>query len=162
MFLRKFKDAKADVRPECICYYCLPEGKVGRLSAGMVEVEPGGASHSCAHTVWRQVFFIIEGKGWLVLDAKKRYPIEKDMVVEIPYDTEHKVIASKSGPLRYIYVNDYSQPVLKTAKEAAAEHKKVKPAATADLHRGEARMKEPPAPLSPERLKLAKRLAKRI
>jgi quercetin dioxygenase-like cupin family protein len=161
MFLQRFKDGKADVRPECLCYYCLPEGTIGRLSGGVVEIEPGGRSLSCAHTAWRQVFFIIEGKGWLVLDGKKRYAVEKDMVVEIPYDVEHKVVASRSGPLRYLYVNDYSQPVLKTAGAAAAAHAKVKPAAKADLHRGEAKMKEPPGPLSPKRLKMAKRLMKR-
>jgi len=162
MFLRKFRDGKADVRPECICYYCLPEGMIGRLSAGVVEIEPGGRSHSCAHAAWRQVFFILDGKGWLVLDAKKRYPVEKDMVVEIPYDAEHKVVASKSGPLRYLYVNDYSRPVLRTTPQAAAAHRKVKQGARADLHRGEAKMKEPPGPLSPKRLKLAERLAERM
>ena len=161
MFLRGFRDGKVDVRPECVCYYCLPEGMIGRLSAGVVEIEPGGTSHSCAHMAWRQVFFILDGKGWLVLNAKKRTRVEKDMVVEIPYDAEHKVVASKSGPLRYLYVNDYSQPVLRTAPQATAAHNKVKRAAKADLHRGEAKMKEPPGPLSPERLKLAERLARR-
>ncbi|MBM4049187.1 MAG: cupin domain-containing protein [Planctomycetes bacterium] len=161
MFIRGFKDAKLDVRPECVCYYCLPEGTIGRLSAGVVEIEPGGSSLSCAHTAWRQVFFILDGEGWLVLDGKKRGRVRKDMVVEIPYDVEHKVVASKSGPLRYLYVNDYSQPVLKTQPESAAAYAKIKPAAKADLHRGEAKMKEPPGPLSPERLKLAQRLMKR-
>ena len=161
MFLRKFKDAKAEVRPECICYYCFPEGQIGRLSGGVVEIEPGGVSVSCAHTAWRQVFFILEGKGWLALDGKRRCRVEKDMVVEIPYDVEHKVTASKSGPLRYLYVNDYSQPVLKTAREAATDHKKIVRKAKADLHRGEAKMKEPPGALTPERVKIAKRLASR-
>jgi len=142
MFLRKFEDGKLDVRPEGDCYFVLPAGKIGRVSAGLVTIEPGGANYSCPHKKWRQVFFILEGKGTLVLDGKKRYPIHANMVCEIPYDAEHSVVASRSGPLRYLYINDYSQPTLRLAKEAAAAYKKIKPMIKADLAAGQARMKE--------------------
>ena len=142
MFLKKFKDGKLDVRPEGDCYFVLPAGKIGRVSAGVVTIKPGGANYSCAHKKWRQIFFILEGKGELVIDGKKTYPIQADMVCEIPYDAEHKVVASKSGPLRYLYINDYSQPTLRLAKEAAAAYKKIKPKIKADLKRGQAKMKE--------------------
>lgn len=155
--LKRFKDGKVDVRPECVCYYCLPAGKVGRVGAGVVEVEPGGSSYSCAHTAWRQVFFVLEGRGWLVLDAKKRYPIQKDMVVEIPYDVEHKVVASRSGKLRYLYINDYSQPVPRNSRESAQAYKKVKKLAEDDLIRGEKKMIEHPPEMSLERKCLAKK-----
>jgi len=161
MYLKKYHEGKAEVRPECICYFILPAGKIGNLSAGVVEIEPGGRSFSCPHTAWRQVFFILDGKGYIQFDAKKRYPVKKDMVVEIPYDTEHKVVASKSGPLRYLFVNDYSQPVAKNARESTALYKKVAPLAKKDLRRGQAKMIEEIPPLSPARQKLAQRIKRR-
>lgn len=161
MYLKKFHDGQAEVRPECICYFILPAGKIGNLSAGVVEIEPGGRSSSCPHTAWRQVFFILDGKGYIQFDAKQRYPVRKDMVVEIPYDTEHKVVASRSGPLRYLFVNDYSRPTAKNARESAVKYKKVKELAKKDLKRGAAKMVEPMLPLSPERRKLAARMKKR-
>ncbi len=133
MFVGKFYEGEKDVRRECICHYVLPAGKVGNLSAGIVDIGPGGSSFSCAHTAWRQVFFIIEGKGKLVLDAKDECPVEANMVLEIPYNCEHKVVAHESGRLRYLYVNDYSRPVLKNGEESTAAHAKIKAECEEDL-----------------------------
>ncbi|OGS21661.1 MAG: hypothetical protein A2252_11695 [Elusimicrobia bacterium RIFOXYA2_FULL_39_19] len=140
MFKKVFKNSKKDIRPSCICYHCLPAGEIGRLGGGIVEIKTGGVSYSCAHKAWRQVFFILDGNGWLVLDAKKRCRVSKNMVVEIPYDTEHKIIADKNNSLRYLFINDYSQPVLKNKKSAHAQYIKIKRLVKKDLHNGEAKM----------------------
>ena len=147
MFIKSFYDGEKEVRPECVCHFVLPAGKIGHISSGVVDIDPGGRSFSCAHTAWRQVFFILEGKGKIVLDAKDEMPVEKDMVVEIPYDCEHKVVADESGPLRYLFINDYGRPVLKDEKEATKAHDAIDPECQADLQRGESIMKEPPPPM---------------
>ena len=140
MLLHGFSDAGCETRPGSLCYFVLPPGQIGRLSAGLVEVSPGGFNDSCAHTAWRQVFFVIEGKGTMIIDGDKSFPIEANMVCEIPYNAEHRVVASSSGPLRYIYVNDYSRPVLQTKEEASADYKGIESDVHADLETGLAKM----------------------
>ena len=150
MFIQKAHASEKDVRPECVCYYCLPAGKVGRLAAGLLEIEPGGRSYSCRHTAWRQVYFIIEGSGKLVIDGEEEYDVEANMIVEIPYDAEHKLTADESGPMRYLYFNDYSRPVLQTEEEAAADHETVEEECEADLERGSSMWIEAPPPMPGE------------
>ncbi len=116
MHLKKFRETAKEVRPRCVHFDVLPKGAVGRISSGIVDVPAGGASLSDPHTQWRQVFFFIAGAGKLVLTAPdgkmSEIRIEKDMVAEIPYDTRHAVYADAGSPVTYLYVNDYSQPVL--------------------------------------------------
>lgn len=140
MLLQKFSDGECEIRPGSKCYFVLPPGEIGRLSAGLVEVSPGGTNDSCAHTAWRQVFFIIEGTGTLILDDEEVFPIEADMVCEIPYNAEHRVVASSAGPLRYIYINDYSHPVLESREDSIFSYKGVESEVHVDLERGLARM----------------------
>lgn len=140
MFLHKFSDGECEIRTDGRCYFVLPAGEIGRMSAGVVEVRPGGANDSCAHTAWRQVFFILEGKGTLIIDGDKSYPIESGMVCEIPFDAEHRVVASGAGPVRYLYVNDYSQPTLRDKDGAAAFYKGIESEVHADLAKGGAKM----------------------
>ncbi|NQT94677.1 MAG: cupin domain-containing protein [Lentisphaerae bacterium] len=135
MLLQKFSDGECEVRPSSTCHFALPAGTIGRMSAGVVDVEPGGTNESCPHTVWRQVFFILEGEGSLIIDDDKSYPIEANMVCEIPYDAKHTVVASNASPLRYLFVNDYSQPVLKEAEEAATSYHGIESEVHADLDR---------------------------
>ena len=115
MYLAKFYETETEDRPECVCHFLLPRGEVANLSAGVVDIQPGGTSYSTAHTEWRQVFFFLEGTGTLVLtgpDGKvTEHRVQADMVAEIPYDTDHKVVADPGVRMRYLYVNDYSQPV---------------------------------------------------
>ena len=149
MFIRSFNKGELEKRAQCVCRFILPAGEIGHASAGVVDVEPGGISWSCKHTAWRQIFFILQGRGTITFDGKDKHRIRENMVVEIPYDAEHKVVASKSGPLRYLYVNDYGRPVLKNARQAKAEHRKVDKECEADLKRGEGLRVEPPiGPLS--------------
>lgn len=67
------------------------------------------------------------------------------MVVEIPYDAEHKLVADRSDLLRYIYINDYSRPVLNTPGKAAAEYKTVEAECEEDIRRGQSMWLKPPA-----------------
>ena len=141
MLIQKFSDAECDMRPASKCHFVLSPGTIGRLSAGVVEVEPGGTNESCEHIVWRQVFFILEGEGELIINRQARYPIESNMVCEIPYAAEHTVVASKAGPLRYLYVNDYSQPVLKGSDDAVDDYRTIESAVHNDLETGLAKMR---------------------
>ena len=111
MYVREFYETEKDVRPECICYFILPKGVAGQLSAGIVDIQPGGTSYSEAHTEWRQVFFVIEGTGTLVIGGERKIRVGPDTVAEIPYDADHKLIADPGVKVRYLFVNDYSQPV---------------------------------------------------
>ena len=106
-FTSKFKESEKEDRDTSKCWFILPKGVVGNLSAGWVEVEPGGANVSHGHTEWRQVFFFVEGEGKLVLEGAGEIEVKSPMVVEIPYDVRHDAVASEKGPLKYLYVNDY-------------------------------------------------------
>jgi len=111
MYMKNFYETEKEVRPECACYFLLPKGEVGRISAGIVDIEPGGTSYSEAHTEWRQVFLIIEGTGTLIVDGEDDVRVGPDTVAEIPYDADHKVVADPGVKVRYLFVNDYSQPI---------------------------------------------------
>jgi len=111
MYVKGFYETEKDQRPECVCHFILPKGEVGRISGGIVDIEPGGTSYSEAHTDWRQVFFVIEGTGTLVIDDEDEYRLGPNTTAEIPYDADHKVIADPGVKLRYLFINDYSQPV---------------------------------------------------
>ena len=111
MYVKDFYQTEKDVRPECVCYFILPKGAVGRISAGIVDIQPGGVSLSEAHTGWRQVFFVIEGTGTLVINGREKVRVGPNTVAEIPFDADHKVIADPGVKVRYLFVNDYSQPI---------------------------------------------------
>ena len=115
MYLKQYQETALEVRPSCVNYDVLPKGIVGKLAAGLVNIQPGGTSYSDPHTEWRQVFFILSGSGKLLLSDPKGVTSEvrilADTVVEIPYDTTHTVIADPGVAMRYLYVNDYSKPV---------------------------------------------------
>ena len=115
MHLKNFRLDPPEVRPQCVHFDVLPRDTVGRISAGIVDVRPGGTSFSDPHTLWRQVFFFLSGSGKLVLTAPdgktSELPVEKDTVAEIPFDTRHAIVADPGVPVTYLYVNDYSQPV---------------------------------------------------
>jgi len=111
VYVKDFYETEKDVRPECVCHFILPKGEVGRISAGIVDIEPGGTSYSEAHTEWRQVFFIIEGTGTLIIDGTEQVRVGPNTVAEIPYNADHKLVADPGVKVRYLFVNDYSQPV---------------------------------------------------
>lgn len=107
-YKKRFKEAEKEDRESSVCWFILPKGTVSNLSAGWVEVAPGGKNVSKGHTEWRQVFFFLEGKGKLILNGKEEIEVESPMVVEIPYNSDHDAHASTDGPLKYLFANDYS------------------------------------------------------
>lgn len=113
-YVKKFKETKMESRESSTCWFILPTDILAdaNLSAGWVEVEPGGKNVSYGHTEWRQVFFFMEGNGKLVLgegtENEEEIPVESPMTVEIPYNRVHTAIATEETPLKYLYVNDYS------------------------------------------------------
>ncbi len=58
------------------------------------------------------------------------------------YADEHSVVASKAGPLRCLYVNDYSQPALKGVDNAPGDYRIIKAAVHSDLEIGLAKMRK--------------------
>lgn len=108
VFTKKFIESEKEEREGSVCWFTLPKGVIGNISAGWVEVEPGGTNVSEGHTEWRQVFFFVEGEGKLLLEGMGEIEINSPMVVEIPYDVRHDAVASEKGPLKYLYVNNYS------------------------------------------------------
>ena len=111
MYVKDFYETEKDVRPECVCHFLLPKGEAGRISAGIVDIEPGGTSYSEAHREWRQVFLVIEGTGTLVVEGEEDVRVAANTAAEIPYGADHKLVADPGVKVRYLFVNDYSQPV---------------------------------------------------
>ena len=111
MYVAKFNQTEVEERPECKCYHILPKEIIANLEAGVVITDPGGVSLSEAHTEWRQVFFMLEGRGTLILNQEEEIRVEPNMVIEIPYNKVHKIKADEGVSIRYLYVNDYSKPL---------------------------------------------------
>lgn len=72
----------------------------------VVIVEPGKKTHTHKHDDAEQIFYIVKGRGVLVIGPnKKEYPIKPSQVVKIPPGTLHSVRTKGEKNLRYICVD---------------------------------------------------------
>jgi len=68
----------------------------------LVTVEPGKAVHHHAHDDCEQIFYIIEGKGVLVVGPnKEEYDVKQTQIVRMPAKTLHSMRPKGGNPLRY-------------------------------------------------------------
>ncbi|MFC1619605.1 cupin domain-containing protein [Candidatus Neomarinimicrobiota bacterium] len=70
----------------------------------VVILEPGQAPPLHKHNDTEQIFYILEGKGDLIIEDK-RYPVNPGDVVRIPPSTYHSIQASGDGDLRYLAID---------------------------------------------------------
>jgi mannose-6-phosphate isomerase-like protein (cupin superfamily) len=72
----------------------------------VVIVEPGKATHTHTHDDLEQIFYVVEGKGMLIIGrSKEEYPIEPTQVVKIPPSTRHSVRTVGTKALRYVCID---------------------------------------------------------
>jgi len=108
LFLSRWMEGEKSEQEACIRYTILPTGEVHNLSAGLVDIPPGGYNDSRPHFDKRQVYFVLEGEGTFFLDGKEAAKVEAGMVVEVPVGVRHVMKADRGSRVRYIYVEDHS------------------------------------------------------
>lgn len=112
MFYQRFEEGKQDPHKECVRSELLPKDVAPHISAGLVDIPPGGHNDSNPHFDKTQIYFVLEGKGSFFLDGKKALDVEAECVVEVPVGVRHMMRADKGTRVRYIYIND---PLKETA-----------------------------------------------
>jgi len=77
------------------------------MRLALIELPPGGATREHKHNC-EEVFYIIEGKGVVIIEGKE-YEIEAGDAVYIKENLRHKTVNTGNVPLKYIFV--VSQPL---------------------------------------------------
>ncbi len=108
LYLSRWMDGEKSEQEACTRYTILPVGIVHNLSAGLVDIPPGGNNDSRPHFNKRQVYFVLEGEGTFFLEDKEAAKIEAGIVVEVPVGVRHVMKADRGSRVRYIYVEDNS------------------------------------------------------
>jgi quercetin dioxygenase-like cupin family protein len=105
----RFKSFPLYTDPGALNQFCrdmLPRGggEAANLQMGVCELIGPGSVAEDAHTTWTQYFLVVDGHGTLVLNGES-FPLEKDMVVEIPKGTRHFTTCKPGDTLRYFFIN---------------------------------------------------------
>lgn len=108
LYISRWMDGEKSEHDACTRYTILPAGIVHNLSAGLVDIPPGGYNDSRPHFDKRQVYFVLDGEGTFFLDGKEAAKVEAGMVVEVPVGVRHVMKADRGSRVRYIYVADHS------------------------------------------------------
>ncbi len=81
-----------------------------------VSLKPGDKTDTHKHLKEVQTYYILEGKGFIVIDGEK-YPIQEGDAAVIPPERDHHMENPGSGPLRflmqYLLEGDAAYPVYK-------------------------------------------------
>jgi mannose-6-phosphate isomerase-like protein (cupin superfamily) len=77
------------------------------MRLALIELPPGYSTKEHVHNC-EEIFYIIEGRGVVIIEGKE-YPIEAGDAVYIKENLRHKTINTGNTPLRYIFV--VSQPL---------------------------------------------------
>lgn len=72
----------------------------------IVLLEPGQAPPIHEHPDAEQLFYIIEGKGTLIIGRRRnRYSVNVGDVIRIPPSTPHSVVSRTGKPLKYLAID---------------------------------------------------------
>jgi len=108
IYVSRWMEGEKSEQKACTRYVILPPKIAHNLSAGLVDIPPGGFNDSRPHFDKRQVYFVMEGEGTFFIDGKEAAKVEAGMVVEVPVGMRHMVKADQGSRVRYIYVEDNS------------------------------------------------------
>lgn len=78
------------------------------LKSGVVTLQPGESIGSHNTEDKEELILILEGEGTVVTEQNGALPIVQGQLAFNPPDTEHNVVNSGSGLLRYIYIVAHS------------------------------------------------------
>lgn len=72
----------------------------------IVVLEPGEAPPLHAHHDTEQIFYVLEGRGWLQIgESAERHAVKPGDVVRIPPHTPHRIFCDGDKLLRYLSVD---------------------------------------------------------
>jgi len=77
------------------------------MRLALIELPPGSSTREHVHNC-EEVFYILEGKGVVVIEGRE-YEVEAGDAIYIKENLRHKTINTGNTPLRYIFV--VSQPL---------------------------------------------------
>ena len=97
--IRQFADLA--VSPEPYADY-RPVFETGRLNVTHVRIHPGETVPTHTHLDEDQVYFVVSGTGFVILDGE-RTEVGANSSVLIPLGTAHEITNSGSEPLDYVF-----------------------------------------------------------
>ncbi len=68
---------------------------------GELTIGPGGASAIVSYPAEEQIYYVLEGDGWLFYDDQK-VPVKRDDFMYLPINVKHGLANSAAAPLRVI------------------------------------------------------------
>ncbi len=71
----------------------------------IVELAPGEATPAHRHDDTEQIFYVLEGRGYVEINQADVYPMHPGNVVRIPPRTVHRIQALNDQSLRYLAVD---------------------------------------------------------
>ena len=74
------------------------------MCSGLVSLKPGKSVGTHSTKSYEELIIVLEGKGKVEVNGRKPYNVKTGVAVYNPPNTEHNVINSGKGVLRYIYV----------------------------------------------------------
>ncbi len=74
------------------------------MRSGLVVLSPGNSVGVHSTEGFEEVVLVLEGKGEMLLTGQDSLVIGAGVAVYCPPETEHDVVNTGTGPLRYIYV----------------------------------------------------------
>jgi mannose-6-phosphate isomerase-like protein (cupin superfamily)/predicted enzyme related to lactoylglutathione lyase len=92
------------------------------LKSGLVVLAPGKSVGKHSTEAHEEMVIVLEGRGQMVLADGRRVDISKESAAYSPPNTEHDVVNTGSGVLRYIYV---VTPVLPVSPKQGGTMQKV-------------------------------------
>jgi mannose-6-phosphate isomerase-like protein (cupin superfamily) len=97
--IRHFADLA--VSPEPYADY-RPVFETGRLNVTHVRIHPGDTVPAHTHVDEDQVYFVVSGTGFVILDGEQT-DVSAGSSVLIPLGTEHEITNTGSEPLDYVF-----------------------------------------------------------
>ena len=74
------------------------------LHSGVVTLEPGSSVGMHSTKGWEELITVLEGQGELVVPGQDPLAIKPGLAAYCPPRTDHDVVNTGSGTLRYIFV----------------------------------------------------------
>ncbi|MEN3013542.1 MAG: cupin domain-containing protein [Endomicrobiia bacterium] len=81
-----------------------PEKQTIKFSSGIVVLKKGQSVGEHTTENKEEVIFVVEGKGWLLVNGKKYKKLNPNYFVYIPKDVKHNIVNNSSEVLKYFYL----------------------------------------------------------
>lgn len=107
------KEAKSELKPRVINldmtetdYQRILDGPPGSVTmrSGLVQLSPWASVGAHSTEGYEELVVVLEGQGEMRVTGQSSLAIGKGVIVYCPPETEHNVVNTGDGVLRYVYV----------------------------------------------------------